>query len=131
MQESSLIVLVTFSTGCDHSHILTSLEETMIDREKDVVEWVPIPPRPRRKRLMLLIACAILLLVCTYGVGRPKDPDGLLGPLVATRIKFGGTNACDGSSASVPSRSWCWTGEWRRLPDTFRSGNGFGAQDRR
>jgi hypothetical protein len=65
----------------------------MIDREKDVVEWAPIPPRPRRKRLVLLIACALLLLLCTYMVGRPKDPDGLLGPLAATRFKFGGTNA--------------------------------------
>ena len=52
-----------------------------------------IQARPRRKRLMLLIACALLLLLCTYMVGRPRDPDGLLGPLASTRFKFGGTNA--------------------------------------
>ena len=65
----------------------------MIDLEKDVMERSPIPPRPRRKRLILLIACALLLLFCTYLVGRPNDSDGLLGPLAATRFKFGGTNA--------------------------------------
>ena len=43
--------------------------------------------------LIVLIACALLLLLCTYMVGWPKDPDGLLGPLAATRFKFGGTNA--------------------------------------
>ena len=53
----------------------------------------PIPARPRRKRLILLVACALLLLFCTYRVGQPQDSDGLLGTLASTRFKFGGTNA--------------------------------------
>ena len=53
----------------------------------------PIPARPRRKRLILLVACAMLLILCTYMVGQSKDSDGLLGTLASTRFKFGGTNA--------------------------------------
>lgn len=53
----------------------------------------PIPARPRRKRLILLVACALLLILCTYSVLQPKDSDVLLGTLASTRFKFGGTNA--------------------------------------